>query len=278
MKMADPLERYEFGQNWLVFLRSMNEDRIVEAEKCVRHLTGLERLDGKTFLDIGSGSGIMSLAAHRLGAIVHSFDFDQDCVAGTQMLKEQYAPLAASWTIERGSVLDTDYMQGLGQYDVAFSWGVLHHTGAMYDAIRNAAATTKPDGQFIFALYRKTPFCGLWKAEKKWFIGASPRARRLATKLYIGLFRLAFLVRGRDFKTYVETNHVHMRGMEFETAVQDWIGGYPYESISKDEVAALMATLNFEYVRGVIAPRTLSVLGSGCDEFVYRPATSTRLF
>jgi 2-polyprenyl-6-hydroxyphenyl methylase/3-demethylubiquinone-9 3-methyltransferase len=163
-------------------------------------------------------------------------------------------------------------MRNLGKFDIAFSWGVLHHTGAMYDAIKLASQTTKPEGQFIFALYRKTSSCGFWTAEKKWYVGASPTAQKIATKLYIGLFRLAFLIRGRDFNEYVQNTHIHMRGMEFETAVQDWIGGYPYESISPDEVESFMSSLNFQRVRSVVAPKTLSLLGSGCDEFVYRPS------
>lgn len=269
MTIADTDERFGFGSNWLVYLEHLNEDRIAEAEKTVRTLTGLDRLDGKSFIDIGSGSGLLSLAARRLGATVHSFDYDPQSVVATQFVKDRFFPRDASWTIERGSVLDQAYLSKLGTFDIAFSWGVLHHTGAMYDAIRNASKLAKPAGLFIFALYRKTKFCQFWTAEKKWYINASPGAQRIATKFYVLLYRLAFILKGRDFGDYV-ANYKFERGMEFETNVQDWIGGYPYEFISPDEVANLMATLDFGYVRSVVAPKTLSILGSGCDEYVYR--------
>jgi 2-polyprenyl-3-methyl-5-hydroxy-6-metoxy-1,4-benzoquinol methylase len=97
----------------------------------------VERLDGKSFLDIGSGSGLFSLAARRLGARVHSFDYDQQSVACTAELRRRYFPSAGDWVVERGSALDRDYLARLGTFDVVYSWGVLHHTGDMWRALEN---------------------------------------------------------------------------------------------------------------------------------------------
>jgi 2-polyprenyl-6-hydroxyphenyl methylase/3-demethylubiquinone-9 3-methyltransferase len=266
---ADTSERFAFGANWLSFLEHLTEDRIVEAERSVRALTGLDRLDNKTFIDIGSGSGLFSLAARRLGAKVRSFDYDPQSVAGTQSLKDRFFPNDASWSVERGSVLDPSFISGLGKFDIVFSWGVLHHTGAMYDAIQNAASRVAPDGIFIFALYRKTRLCGFWTAEKRWYSGASPAAQKVAQTFYIGLYRLAFLLKHRDFAAYV-ANYAGSRGMNFTHDVHDWLGGYPYESIAPDEVAKFMGGLGFEHVRSNVRPYSTGVLGSGCDEYVYR--------
>ena len=83
-------ERFEFGKNWGRFLAVLNDERISEAEASLKSMLKVEGLTGKSFLDIGSGSGLFSLAARRLGARVHSFDYDPQSVACTAELKRRY--------------------------------------------------------------------------------------------------------------------------------------------------------------------------------------------
>jgi SAM-dependent methyltransferase len=261
--------RFRFGDNWLDFARTLSPDQLTEAERSLRRLLECDSLAGLSFLDIGSGSGLFSLAARKLGARVHSFDFDEESVFCTTQLRERYFAGDRDWTIEQGSILDDRYVRRLGTFDVVYAWGVLHHTGAMHDALAAATRLVGPGGLFGFALYHRTLMCRLWRWEKRWYSGASPQAQRHARALYIALLRTAFFIIGRDFRSHVANYH-SVRGMDFVHDVHDWMGGYPYESILAPEVDALMRPLGFARIRATGTPLTTGIFGSGCDEYLYR--------
>jgi 2-polyprenyl-3-methyl-5-hydroxy-6-metoxy-1,4-benzoquinol methylase len=132
-------ERFAFGENWSRFLAVLDDDRIRQAERSLCDSLEVSNLQGVRFLDVGSGSGLFSLAARRLGATVHSFDYDPQSVACTEELKRRYFRDDADWRVQTGSVLDSEYLKTLGQWDVVYSWGVLHHTGQMSLALANVA-------------------------------------------------------------------------------------------------------------------------------------------
>ena len=156
-------DRFEFGNNWRRFLRVLNDERIYESEKNLKDFLQSESLVDKTFLDIGCGSGLSSLAARRLGAKVLSFDYDPQSVNCTRELKRRYFENDQNWEILSGSVLDPDYLKSLGSFDIVYSWGVLHHTGAMWDALENAKINTKVNGKLYIAIYND---CG--EITKEW--------------------------------------------------------------------------------------------------------------
>jgi len=146
---------FSFGENWRVFLERLDDERIKIAEASLVEFLKLQDLRGKDFLDIGCGSGLFSLAAHNLGAKrVVSFDLDPLCVDCCNQLRSR-ANSSDNWEVYQGSILDETFLARLGTFDIVYSWGVLHHTGRMWDAIDNAAALVSPGGYYYIALSNK---------------------------------------------------------------------------------------------------------------------------
>ncbi|MCP4109291.1 MAG: class I SAM-dependent methyltransferase, partial [Desulfobacteraceae bacterium] len=149
---------FSFGANWQSFLKTVTSERIESAQRDIVAWLGKDAVRGKTVLDIGCGSGIHSLVFYMLGAQeIVSFDYDQKSVEATQSLwKKVNRP--SHWKILQGSVLDKDFIQNLGQgFDIVYAWGVLHHTGAMWEAIENSCVPVKKNGRYWIALYAKGP-------------------------------------------------------------------------------------------------------------------------
>jgi 2-polyprenyl-6-hydroxyphenyl methylase/3-demethylubiquinone-9 3-methyltransferase len=211
------------------------------------------------------------LAARGLGATVHSVDQDPDSIDCGVELRRRYFPGDPRWTIERGSILDARYVADLDRFDVVYSWGVLHHTGALAEAIRNAAMLVKPGGQLVFALLGKTLLCRPWTRIKRWYAAADPQAQRRARESYIRLLRLACKATRRDFQSHV-TQYRSKRGLDFEHDLHDWMRGYPCESIRPKAVARRMANFGFEPVRTNTRGYSIGFFATECDEYVYQRA------
>lgn len=265
-------QRFGFGANWREFLSRLDEGRMAAAEDSVAALLGRRDLTGLRLLDMGSGSGLFSLAARRLGAEVTSCDYDPDSVACAEGLRERFRPGDPGWTICRGSVLDGDFLAGLGHFDVVYCWGVLHHTGDQWAALDGLCRRVAPGGQLAVALYNHQPFFTPLHTAMKRVACRGSRARLLAISLVYALgvgaaLALADLLRGRDpLKRHAAGGLP--RGMSFWHDVVDWVGGWPFETSTPEQV--------FEFCRARgLGLRALRTVGgkSGCNEFVFeRPA------
>ncbi len=259
-------QRFEFGRNWARFLSTLDDRKIEAATHSLEKTLGVESLDGKRFLDIGSGSGLFSLAARRLGARVHSFDYDPQSVACTAELKRRYFPGDERWTIEGASVLDAAYLASLGRFDVVYCWGVLHHTGHMWQALENVLSPVAAGGQLCIAIYNDTGTqSARWKLIKKAY-NRLPRVVRLPFVVIVvapnamkELLRTALSWRWREY-----LRSCSERGMTRWRDAVDWVGGYPYEVATPD------AIFDFYKARGCALQKLkCGGVGLGCNEFVF---------
>jgi len=161
-------KRFRFGSNWRQFLASLNDERIKFAEDSLKKMLETPDLIGKSFVDVGSGSGLFSLAARRLGARVHSFDFDTQSFECTKELKRRFFADDPEWTVEQASALDANYLRTLGKFDIVYSWGVLHHTGRMWDALDKVSGLVDEGGKFFVSIYNDQGIASrFWTAVKK---------------------------------------------------------------------------------------------------------------
>jgi 2-polyprenyl-3-methyl-5-hydroxy-6-metoxy-1,4-benzoquinol methylase len=263
----DTAPRFAFGANWQDYASRLDEGAILHAEASLRTLLATNNLTGKRFLDIGCGSGIVSLVARQLGATVHSFDYDATSVAVTTALREHSHREDTEWTVETGSVLDMGYLAKLGQFDVVYSWGVLHHTGAMWAALKNVDSLVAPGGRLAIAIYNDQGGASRRWARIKQLYNRMPRFLRflIIGPAFVRLWGPSFMrdfLRGEwctSWRTYGKN-----RGMSPWYDLIDWIGGWPFE------VARPEAIFEFFRDRGYVLEYLKTSGGSGCNEFVFK--------
>ncbi len=263
-------ERFEFGENWSRFLSTLDDAKVERAVESLKAMLEVEDLSGRGFLDIGSGSGLFSLAARRLGARVHSLDYDPSSVACTTELRRRFFNGDADWVVQEGSALEEEYIRSLGLFDVVYSWGVLHHTGDMWRALSNAALPVAPGGKLFVAIYNDT---GSQSARWKWIkrtYNRLPRALRspfalatMAPEELKAMLRALVLLRPSEY-TRRWTRYDENRGMSRWHDIIDWVGGHPYEVAKPEEIFDFYRARGFDLTK-----MKCGGVGLGCNEFVF---------
>ena len=257
---AMTFKNFDFGSNWAEFSkRRVDRERLKIACDSLQSLMEKESLAGKSFLDVGCGSGLFSIAAHRLGAAnVLGIDVNPRCIEISEANRDLLAP-DSRIEFHIASALEPEQLQRFGRFDLVYAWGSLHHTGSMWDAIGNVSRSVGPDGILILAIYNKHITSPVWKAIK-WIYNEVPLlAQRFMILIFAGVIYIAKLLVTR-------TNPLKKdRGMDFWFDVIDWIGGYPYEYATTSEVETFMTRSGFQLWRFVPAS-----VPTGCNEFVFK--------
>ena len=261
-------DRFEFGKNWGEYLQQFDAERLATATRSLQHLLGVERLDEKRFLDLGSGSGLFSLAARTLGANVVSIDYDPASVGCTEQLRRLQFPDDTQWKISRASALDEKELKSLGQFEVVYSWGVLHHTGDMWRGLKNVVPLVTDRGKLVVAIYNHQGFSTkLWTA-LKWSYNALPKPLRFLVvwPAFVRIWGPPLLrdlmqgTPGRSWRNYDQ----HGRGMSPWHDLIDWVGGWPFEAATREQI------IDFYSSYGFTLEKLISVeSGSGCNQFVF---------
>lgn len=260
--------RFAFGRNWARFIDGLTDAQVDLARTALArslHLPAGERkpLEGRTFLDVGCGSGLTSLAARQLGAKVISIDFDPEAVACAVELRRRYRAedevAGDGWRITQGSALDEEHLAALGRFDIVCSWGVLHHTGAMWEAIDLCSRRVAPGGLLFIAIYNDQGLVSrAWRRIKRlynrWPLLRWPLLLAFAP-YYVGLrWLLHRLQRRRD-----------KRGMNLWIDLRDWLGGWPFEVAQPGAINAFLSERGFTPLETVTVGRR-----QGCNEFLLR--------
>lgn len=243
---------FSFGRNWRKYLDKLDTERLDQARASLR--TSLDGLDlgERTFIDAGCGSGVFSLSALELGAReVLSVDIDPNSIACARTLRAR-SQHAERWHVVQGSLMSPAFVSSLPPADVVYCWGVLHHTGAMWEAIDNVTSLVRPGGTLLLALYRAPTHIRLHMALKRLYNRTPPFTRPALQAAYAGALVAHQAVTRRVTPwSYVRDYGRRSRGMSLWRDAEDWLGGLPCEFATGDDVRRFLEPRGFRLIRSL---------------------------
>jgi hypothetical protein len=188
-------------------------------------------------------------------------------VGCTRTLRERFFPDDGRWTVERGSALDENYIRSLGQFDIVYSWGVLHHTGDLRQALNLAAVPVRSQGRLLISIYNDQGGASRRWARVKVAYNRLPRRLRFLVVLpslavIWGPALVHDIVHFHPFRSW--RNYGGVRGMSAWHDLIDWVGGYPFEVARPEEIFEFYQQHGFR-----LEGMKTCAGGKGCNEFLF---------
>lgn len=264
---------FEFGKNWEKLVNQLNDDAVAESTRKMADFTGFSDFKNKTFLDIGCGSGLSSLAAFKLGAkSISSVDIDPQNIKNVEAVKQKFnVPAQYSWSAWVSSIVEAKDVHQLPRADIVYSWGVLHHTGSMWEGIDHCTRLVNPGGYLYLMLYRDAFFASTWKNIKYFYTKAPQIIKWAMRNTFASLLILGAILKGKNPARIIRDYPKKSRGMSWYIDVTDWVGGYPFEYASAEETTRFLESRGFRILK--ISPKpdgkfNLGYRGTGSYEYL----------
>jgi len=122
------------------------------AEPHILDFAGFHLWRGRRIIEIGCGIGTDAEQFARHGAEFVGIDISQESLA---LSRQRFEVYNLEGEFHLGSVVDMDFLRTLGQFDLVYSYGVLHHFPDMRNHLSNIKSLLRPGGELRFMVYAK---------------------------------------------------------------------------------------------------------------------------
>ena len=184
---------------------------VPDSSRTREHVLGL--LPDREFervLDAGCGTGVCSLALSERGREITALDLSAGSLRTARALAGGRG--RANVRCVQASLLAQPFADAT--FDLAFSWGVIHHTPDPIRALDELVRTLRPGGTLVLAVYLRTGLTWLHEAIR-WVCLRSPDAvRRAILAGFAGVVRVG--------ERLGKVDEVRADNPRIESQVEDW--------------------------------------------------------